>query len=85
MIKLYFTVLFRSYPFHFPVSLFITAAAIWNTFVTTEDRYSLWEVYGWTSLPVVLLPLGATITLLVWSWLHFKNIKKYYDKYGNKL
>lgn len=85
MIKLYFTVLFRSYPFHFPVSLIISIAAIWNTFVTTESRYSLWYVYGWTSLPVVILPTAAMLVLLRWAWLHFQSIKQYYDKDGNKL
>jgi hypothetical protein len=85
MIKLYFTVLFRSYPYHFPVSLFITIAAIWNVFFETENRLSLWYTHGWLSLPLVILPGGAVITLLVWSWKHFNSIKKYYDKNRNRL
>ena len=85
MIKLYFTVLFRSYRYHFPVSLFITIAAIWNVFFETEDRYSLWSVYGWPSLLLILIPAGATFTLLRWAWIHFSRIRKYYNKYGNKL
>lgn len=85
MLKLYFTVLFRSYPYHFPVSLFITLAAIWHVFVSTEDRFSLWYVYGWPSLILILLPGAATITLLHWAYKHFNSIKKYYDKDGNLL
>ena len=85
MLKLYFTVLFRSYPYHFVVSLFITLAAIWHVFTSTDDRFSLWYTHGWPSLILILLPGAAMITLLRWSWRHFNSIKKYYDKDGNLL
>jgi len=85
MLKLYFTVLFRSYPYHFVVSLFITLAAIWHVFTSTEDRFSLWYTHGWPSLILILLPGAAMIIMLRWSWRHFNSIKKYYDKDGNLL
>jgi len=85
MIKLYFKVLFLNYPYHFAVSLFITLAAIWHVFTSTDDRMSLWYTHGWPSLILIALPLGAVITLLYWSWKHFNSIKLYYDKNGNKL
>jgi magnesium-transporting ATPase (P-type) len=85
MIKLYFKVLFLNYTYHFPVALFITLAAFWHVFTSTDSRMSIWYTHGWPSLILIALPLTATIVLLWWAWKHFKSIKPYYDKDGNKI
>jgi hypothetical protein len=56
-----------------------------NEFGFWEDEYSLWYVYGWTSLSIPIIVVVPMILMIRHSYKHYKEIKPYYPNgYKNR-
>ena len=84
-ILLFLTVIWKTYKYHMGMCLFIFTGYLMNEFGFWEDEYSLWYVYGWTSLIIPLIVVVPMILMIRDSYKHYKKIKPYYPNgYKNR-
>jgi len=77
-ILLFFKILLDGYKYHMGMCLFIFIGYLMNEFGFWKDEYSLWYVYGWTSLFIPIIMIVPMILMIRDSYERYKNIKTYY-------
>ena len=74
--KLFLKILWDRYKFHMSVCLFIFIFYLMGEFGFWEDEYSLWYVYGWTSLSIPLIVVIPMLLLLRDTYKRYLEVKK---------
>jgi hypothetical protein len=68
----YLKLLIKRYKYHMSMCLIILTFYLLGEFGFYEDEYSLWYVYGWSSL---LIPMMVVIPMLLMSIDTYKHLK----------
>lgn len=77
--------IWKTWKYHLSMCMFIFLAYLWNELIPSEDHYSLWYVYGWTSLFIPLIVVVPMALIVRDSYKHYKEIQKYYPNgYRNR-
>jgi hypothetical protein len=73
---LFFKILWGRYKFHMSICLLIFVYYLLGEFGFWEDEYSLWYVYGWTSLSIPLIVVIPMVLMIRDTYKQYKKINK---------
>ena len=82
---LLWTCIWKTWKYHLSMCMFIFLVYLWNVLIPSEDHYSFWYVYGWTSLFIPLIVVVPIVLMVRHSYKHYKEIQKHYPNgYRNR-